>query len=562
MVLFVVLGIRLALPLLLARFVDDAIAGRSVGSLTALAGLYVAAALTAEGLQLGVTWASVRLSWRSGNRLRERLTHHATRLEMAWHGRHSPGQLIERIDGDVEALVVFFTNVLVHVVGNICLTVGMLIVAFTIDPRAGALLSVFALAGAAVLFRLRVAAVPAREREREVNAALYGDLEERLGGLEDLRANGAGEYAVHRLHQNAADSWRASRRASLLGDGSYAIAAMTFAAGSVATLALGFVLHDRDLVTTGQVLALFRYSELLRQPLEVIAEQLKEFHKAIAGARRARQLLATESTIVEGTLDASSLGDGAADVHFDHITLRYDKGGIPAVRDVDLHIPAGSHLGIIGRTGSGKTTLGRLVLRLWDVDEGGVRIGGVDVRELSNEALRSRVAVVTQDVEVFRATLRDNLTLLGARAATDDALLDVIDRVGLGPWLAGQPAGLDTHLDGITSLSAGEAQLLVFARVFLADPAVVVLDEASSRLDPATEALVSAATHELLRDRTALVIAHRLATLDEVDRIVVMEDGVVAEHGDRDGLAADPASRYARLLRVADGDAPLDEILR
>ena len=248
-------------------------------------------------------------------------------------------------------------------------------------------------------------------------------------------------------------------------------------------------------------------------------------------------------------------------MRFDGVTLRYDEDGIPALRDVDLHIPAGGHLGIIGRTGSGKTTLGRLVLRLWDVDEGAVRIGDVDVRELSNQALRSRVAVVTQDVEVFRATLRDNLTLLGARAATDDALVEVLERVGLGPWLAEQPDGLDTHLDGNLSLSAGEAQLLVFARVFLADPSVVVLDEASSRLDPTTEALVSTATHELLRGRTALIIAHRLATLDEVDRIVVMEDGAVAEHGLRDELAADPASRYARLLQAADADTTLDEVM-
>src|SRR5687768_12194934 len=242
-VLLVALGLRLAMPALLGRFVDEAIARQPLDLLVRIAALYVGAAIVAELLQLLVMWGSVRLSWRAGNRLRERLLRHALRLEMGWHGRHSPGQLIERIDGDVEALAIFFTNVLVHVLGNALLMIAMLGVAFAIDPRAGALLLVAAVVGGVVLVRLRSVAVPAREAEREVNAQLYGDLEERLGGLEDLRANGAGGYAVHRLHRNSSRSWHAARRAGFLGEGSYAVAAATFATGSVATLALGFFLN-------------------------------------------------------------------------------------------------------------------------------------------------------------------------------------------------------------------------------------------------------------------------------------------------------------------------------
>ena len=164
---------------------------------------------------------SARVSWRAGNRLRERLAAHALRLEPAWHGRHSPGELIERIDGDVEAMTTFFADIAVRIAGNVALIAGMLVLATTIDPWAGLVLTVTALAGAATMVRLRVAAVDAREAEREVNAQLYGDLEERLGGLEDLRANGAGRYAVHRLLAHSARSWRAARRASLRGDGAW-----------------------------------------------------------------------------------------------------------------------------------------------------------------------------------------------------------------------------------------------------------------------------------------------------------------------------------------------------
>ncbi|QGG96153.1 ABC transporter ATP-binding protein [Actinomarinicola tropica] len=558
LVLLVALALRLAMPAMLGWFVDAAIDGRELSLLTAIAAAYVAVALTAEVLSLVVTWGSVSVSWRAGNRLRERLARHALRLDMGWHARHSPGQLIERIDGDVEALALFFNNVLVHVVGNLLLLVGMLVVAFTISPWAGLLLVVTCALGATVLVKVRAAAVPAREAEREANAILYGDLEERLGGLEDLKANGAGAYAVHRLHTNSARTWRAARRASLLGDGSYAFAAITFAFGSVLTLGLGFVLVQREMVTVGQVLALFRYSEMLRQPLERIAEQMKEMQKALAGARRASTMLAEEPRIADPGSDRH-LPAGALAVELDGVTFTYPGTDRPALSRTDLAIAPGTHVGVVGRTGSGKTTLGRLLLRLWDATDGHVRLGGVDVRDLSLAELRARVAVVTQDVELFRASTRDNLTLFGARPATDEELVAILRRVGLGSWLDHQSDGLDTPIEG-GGLSAGEAQLLAVARAFLADPGLVILDEASSRLDPITEAALSHAVAELLEGRTALVIAHRLATLDRVDEIVVVENGHVAEHGSRAALAQDPASRYAALLATA-GSLPIEEAL-
>jgi len=562
-VLFVLLGavlLRLAMPALLGRFVDDAISGRPLASVTGLAIAYVGAAQVAEGLQLAVTWGAVNLSWRAGNRLRERLAGHALRLPMRWHGRHSPGQLIERIDGDVEAIVVFFAQVLINVFGSIVLVAGMLVVSFVIDWRSGLLLLATTVAGTAVMVRLRVVAVPAREAEREANAVLYGDLEERLGGLEDLRANGAGRYAVHRLHQHSAASWRTSRRAALRGDGAHALAAMVLGIGSTATLGLGVLLQQRGAVSVGAVVSLFRYSEMLRQPLERIAEQLKEFQKAVAGARRAAHLLATEPEISDGPLGPAALAPGPLGVEFDHVRFVYDEGGPAVLHDLDLSLRPGIHLGVVGATGSGKTTIGRLLVRFWDVTDGAVRVGGVDVRELQLAALRCRVAVVTQDVELFRASLRQNLTLFGAVPATDAALTDALARVDLSRWSAGLPEGLDTEIGGRDSVSAGEAQLLALARALLADPAVVVLDEATSRLDPVTEARVAQATERLLAGRTAVIIAHRLATLDHVDEVIVVDHGRVVEHGPHRALAADPTSRFAALLRRSTGGLLADEV--
>jgi ATP-binding cassette, subfamily B, bacterial len=562
-VLAAAMALRLMLPLLLGRFADDALAGRPASALTTLALAYVAAALGSAGLDLVVVWWSARVSWRAGNRLRERLAAHALRLEQAWQARHSAGQLIERIDGDVEAMAVFFASIAVQIAGNVALILGMLVVAAVLDPWAALVLTVTALAGAGIMIRLRMAAVTAREAEREVNAQLYGDLEERLGGLEDLRANGAGGYAVHRLHTHSAASWHAARRGSLHGDSAYAAAAVVFAAGTAGTLAAGILLQRQGAIGVGAVLTLYRFADMLRHPLEQIAEQLKEFQKAMAGARRAATLLATEPAVRDGPGDGAALPGGALAVDLDHVTFTYDSGrpAAPALRDVDLHLAPGTHIGLVGRTGSGKTTIGRLLVRFWDVDAGAVRVGGVDVRELRVDALRRRVAVVTQDVDLFRASVRDNLTLFGSREANDDRLRAVLALAGLDGWLASLPDGLDTRLDGGQGLSAGEGQLVAFARALLSEPDLVVLDEASSRLDPATEARLAAATHALLDGRTAVIIAHRLATLARVDEIAVLDRGRVVEHGSRAGLAAQPTSRYARLLRAAHGRTFTDDAL-
>jgi ABC-type multidrug transport system fused ATPase/permease subunit len=207
-------------------------------------------------------------------------------------------------------------------------------------------------------------------------------------------------------------------------------------------------------------------------------------------------------------------------------------------------------LGLLGRTGSGKTTLARLLFRLYDPSAGTIRLAGMDLRELALADIRRHVGLVTQDVQLFQASVRDNLTFF-AQHANEVQILRVLEDLGLGDWYRSLPAGLDTTLEpGGQGLSAGEAQLLAFTRVFLKNPKLVVLDEASSRLDPATEHLVERAVDRLLADRTGIVIAHRLRTVQRCDLILVLEEGRVVEYGPRARLAADPASRFARLLQA------------
>jgi ATP-binding cassette subfamily B protein len=211
---------------------------------------------------------------------------------------------------------------------------------------------------------------------------------------------------------------------------------------------------------------------------------------------------------------------------------------------------------MLGRTGSGKTTLTRLLFRLYDPNAGALRLGDVDIRDVSLQNLRGRVGMVTQDVQLFQASVRDNLTLFSPRIP-DQAILSVLREIGLWDWFQSLPDGLDTQLGaGGSGLSAGQAQLLAFTRVFLKDPGLVILDEASSRLDPATERLLERAIDRLFQNRTGIVIAHRLGTVQRADNILILDNGRIAEYGPRAALAADPESRFAHLLR-----AGLEEVL-
>jgi ABC-type multidrug transport system fused ATPase/permease subunit len=216
-------------------------------------------------------------------------------------------------------------------------------------------------------------------------------------------------------------------------------------------------------------------------------------------------------------------------------------------------------LGLLGRTGSGKTTLTRLLFRLYEPTSGFIYLGNGQPSPLGVyglAALRSRIGLVTQEVQLFRATVRDNLTLFNP-AISDERIRQVIDELGLHEWFDRLPAGLDSELAGDTgTLSAGEAQLLAFTRVFLQDPGLVILDEASSRVDPVTERLIERAVDRLLQGRTGIIIAHRLATVQRADEILILQDGAVQEYGPRAALAADPSSRFAHLLQTG-----LEEVL-
>ena len=339
---------------------------------------------------------------------------------------------------------------------------------------------------------------------------------------------------------------RAERAAGV----SLTVVYVTFALGTGALLGTGIWLYRHHRVTLGTLFLLFQAMQLVRVSLQKTADQLRNVQRAGGGAGRIRELLELRPRLTYGTVGHPAARPAAVELR--NISFAYADGP-PALTEIDLSIPPGGVLGLVGRTGSGKTTIARLLARLYDPTAGVISVGGVDLAGLSAEALRRTVGFVTQDVQLFSASVRDNLTMF-APSAEDSALTAVLDEVDLGSWLGRLPEGLDTVIGpGGVGLSAGEAQLLALGRALATNPAVVVLDEASSRLDPRTEVRIDQAVGRLLNGRTGVVIAHRLQTLKRADAVAVIEAGRIVETGPRAVLEADPGSRLRLLLGAEQG---------
>lgn len=557
------IGLQLLNPQIIRYFIDTAESGGAQSALLLAALFYIGFSLAQRGLALWADYAAQNVGWRATNGLRHDLALHCLRLDMSFHKKRTPGELIERIDGDVTALANFFSQFSLHVLGNVLLIVGILAFLFQEDWHVGlglAFYTLFLLISLIAVQRLTVARWVAA---RQTWAEMYGYLEERISGAEDLRAAGAEPYALRRLFSLMRANLEKARAAIVVSNVVFGAINLLFVLGYAIGLSLGVYLYSQGQATIGTAYLIVSYVGMLSSPLHKLREQVQDLQQATASIERVNELLEIKPQVSDQSsavsrqpstplTDHRSLPTGPLSVEFNQVSFAYESDD-NVLHNISFHLRAGKVLGVLGRTGSGKTTLTRLLFRLYDPASGVIRLNDSDLRAVSLSDVRVRVGVVTQDVQLFQATLRDNLTFFNPRLG-DAQLERALKELSLWDWARSLPEGLNTRLGaGGLGLSAGEAQLLAFARVFLKDPGLVILDEASSRLDPATENLLERAIDRLFANRTALIIAHRLQTVQRADDILILDKGHVAESGSRVALANDPQSRFYGLLHVAQG---------
>jgi len=577
--LLAAIALELLNPQVIRFFLDTAQSGGPQTALLGAASLFIAIALVQRTVTVGSNYLAKTVGWAATNALRTDLARHVLRLDMPFHKQHTPGELIERIDGDVTALANFFSAFVVQVAGNSLLVAGILLLLFRENPLVGAGLTVYTAATLLALRAIQPLAVARWTRERAVSAELYGFIEERISGAEEIRAAGAEAHTLRRLYgllRRSLEAFRASIMADTL---IYNVTSLLSVIGYTAGLALGVLLYLRGEATLGAAYLIVAYVGMLAGPLQRIRAELQDLQQATASLNRIRELLQMQPRAREsagpdaiGTLQADVLPRGPLSVAFAGVSFAYrdeapragesetaePAAGPPIIlQEINFRVAPGRVLGVLGRTGSGKTTLTRLLVRFYDPDAGVISVGGADLHTVPLRELRRRVTLVTQDVQLFQATLRDNLTFFDPTIG-DDQIEWALRELGLWDWALALPRGLDTILAAgggmAAGVSAGEAQLIAFARAFLKDPGLVILDEASSRLDPATETRLEGAIDRLFADRTGIVIAHRLRTVQRADDILILEAGRVVEYGPRARLAADPdagaSSRFSSLLRT------------
>ncbi len=543
--MFTGIGLSLLNPQILRYFIDTAKAGGATRNLLIAGGAFFAIGALGQVVMLVNTYLAQDVGWRATNAMRGDLASHCLKLDMSFHHEHTPGEMVERVDGDTTALSSFFSEFTLQVIGSLLFLGGILILVTREDWRIGIPLTGFVVVAIIVFNLTRNIAVPVYTAEREGYSRLFGFLEERLTGIEDLRTNGGIGYTMDRFYDVNRDVYGKAVKAHVMGEVLQTISGVLFTLGNALTMGMGIYLFQKEAFTIGTVYLVIHYTAMLRGPLILISRQINELQRATAGFNRIEELYRITSNIEDGTESLPT--SGALGIEFDQVTFGYTTDE-SVLKEVSFQLEPGKSLGLLGRTGSGKTTITRLLFRLYEINRGQIRVGGKSIEEIQLDDLRNRIGMVTQDVQLFNATVRENLTLFDA-GIPDARILSVVEELGLSEWYQSLPNGLDTFLEG-TGLSAGEAQLLAFARVFLKDPKVVILDEPSSRLDPATEQRIDNAVQRLLRGRTSIIIAHRLGTVQQVDEIMILADGEIREHGERTRLAQNPDSLFSQLLKT------------
>lgn len=534
-------------PQIMRGFVDAALGGEVLSRLMTAAIAFLGIALVQQIVSVSVTYLGEIVAWTATNALRAELAQHCLVLDMGFHNTHTPGELIERIDGDVTELSNFFSQFVVTMITNIMLLIGILAVLFWEDWRTGLAFTLFAGIALGVLNLVRDIAVPFQKARRQAEADLFGFVEEQLSGTEDIRSSGAVDFSLRELARFQGQIFRHDRKAHLRSFWIEVLMGVVLTLGGIMAVLAGYLLYANSLITVGTVYLFIRYINMLEHPIWMLTHQMRNFQTIGACVERLTELRAVKPKVQDGS--NGRFPSGPLSLEFDKVTFAYDSEE-PVLCELSFALEPGKILGLLGRTGSGKTTLTRLLLRLYDPLQGMIILGGEDIRQARLENLRHRVAVVTQDVQLFQATVRENLTFFDP-GISDKQILNVIEALELTDWLSTLPKGLDTVLEGNgRSLSAGESQLLALARVFLRNPGLVILDEASSRLDPATELRIERAIDKLLLGRTAIIIAHRLGTVHRADKVLILEDGEIGEFGDRFQLAANPATKFHKLLET------------
>jgi len=534
----------LAPPYLLGKAIDSGIVAGDVSTLDWIVAAFVFATVL---YAVATFWETYLVGWigtRALQDLRERIFTHLQSMSIGFFTRRSPGVLISRMTNDVEALNQLVTNGLVTIFSSTLTLVGIVVIMLFLDVKLALITFVTfpLLAVASVVFRIVSAGTYRATRERIAAVTAY--LQETLSGVRVVRSFGQEPRHVAAMTDLNEQNRDVNMKTVYLNASYFPAVELLAAVGTAVILLYGGGQAIDGALEVGVVVAFVGYLTRFFEPIQELSQLYTTYQQGMAALDKIFDLLDTAPDMVDapGAIDPGRL---RGEIELDGVWFSYAEGtagedgpddDLWALREVDLHVPPGQTLALVGATGAGKSTFAKLVARFYDPQQGIVRVDGHDLRGVQQRALRRQLGIVPQEGFLFSGSVRENVAF-GRPEASEEEIEAAIAAVGATDFVTRLPLGLDTEVGerGI-QLSAGQRQLLAFARALLAEPRILILDEATSNVDVRTEKTIERGLERLLHGRTAIVIAHRLSTIRRAGKIVVLENGQIAEEGTHDEL--------------------------
>ncbi len=536
----------LAMPYLMKVAVDTMIAEGNLGGLTLIALLYLA---MTGSYWLAVYWQGYLASWVGQHvvyALRGDLFDRVLRQSMRFHDEARVGEVASRLTNDVNAVADIASSGILNLVSDLLSLVGIIVIMASFSVR---LTLVTLISLPIVIVSMSFLGRAMRRTYRDVQEALAEvntRVEQDVAGMRVVQSLSRESFTVEQFESLSLRNMRANLRAGLLFAAVFPTMTITNMLGIALVLGYGGTLVTQGAITLGVLLAFLGYVYRFFGPLRELSLVYNTFQAAGAALDRIVDTMERESEVVEPEDPTRPAGGFRGEVELADVTFGYDD--TPVLHDVDLRVDAGETIALVGPTGAGKSTMGKLVARLYDPQKGTVRIDGVDVQRLAFDDLRGLVTVVPQDVFLFADTIRENIRY-GNPDAGDAEVEAAARRAQAHAFITDLPKGYESQVGELGAmLSGGQKQLVAFARALLADPRILILDEATANVDAYTEARIQQAMDEIRRDRTTLIIAHRFSTLRKANRIVVVEDGRIVGVGSHDALS-EVNETYQRLYR-------------